>query len=121
MPAGTDVAVILPTDEQKNTSDRDIVIYMLQVILMENLMRIKARHAIYDPLMYVLIFLFCDKCWGLDYKSGKKKITPLQYYKCRLVICTENTFNTIHRIGRLLQQYIVDMHLKIEGECLKFM
>ena len=70
-------------------------------------MRIKARHAMYDPLICVLIFPFGDKGWELDYKSRKKKITPLQYYKYRLMICTGNTFNTIHRMGRLLQQYIV--------------
>ena len=30
------------------------------------------------------------------------------------------TFNTIHRMGRLFQQYIVDMYMKIESERLSF-
>ena len=31
------------------------------------------------------------------------------------------TFNGIHRMGRLPQQYIVDMYVKIEGEQLRYL
>ena len=30
-------------------------------------------------------------------------------------------FNTLHRMGRLFQQYIVDMYVKIEGQRLSFL
>ena len=32
-----------------------------------------------------------------------------------------DSFNSIHRMGRLFQQYIVDMYAKIEGECLSYL
>ena len=33
----------------------------------------------------------------------------------------DGSFNTIHRMGRLFQQYIVDMYVKIEGEQLSYL
>ena len=74
----------------------------------------------YDPLMYVLIFPFWDKGWEKDYQSQRKQYTPMQYYRYRLMVRGDASFNTLHRMGRLFQQHIVDMYAKIEGECLKF-
>ena len=41
-------------------------------------------------------------------------------HKYRLMVHGEETFNTIHRMGRLFQQYIVDMYTKIEFQCLQY-
>ena len=59
---------------------------------------------------------------------GGKEITNLeirsiyykQYYKHRLMICGGEMFNTIHRMGRLFQQYVVDIYSKIEEGRLNF-
>ena len=40
--------------------------------------------------------------------------SAMQYYKYRLVPGSGETFNTIHRLGRLFQQNVVDMNDKIE-------
>ena len=64
----------------------------------------------YDPLLYVLMFPFGDKGWEL-----KCKCTQLQYYAYRLMMHSGNTFNIVHRMGRLFQQYIVDMYSKVEA------
>ena len=74
----------------------------------------------YDPLMYVLMFPYGDKGWEQDYKSGNKKYTAREYYKYRLTTYGGNTFNTIHQMGRLFQQYVVDIYVKIEDGRLKF-
>ena len=83
-------------------------------------MTIKATYPMYDPLMYVLMFLYGDKGWEQDYKSGNKKYTAREYYKYRLTTYGGNTFNTIHQMGRLFQQYVVDIYVKIEDGRLKF-
>ena len=45
----------------------------------------------------------------------------MQFYRYRLMVHGGNTFNTLHRMGRLFQQYIVDMYVKIEGQRLTFL
>ena len=117
LPTGTDVAVILPADVGlPNTLDRDVIVYKNEASHHsgKSLMNIKATHPMYDLLMYVLIFPFGDMGWEVDYKTGSKKYTAMQYYKYRLMVHSSNTFNTIHRIGRLFQQYVVDTYAKIE-------
>ena len=83
-------------------------------------MKIKATHPMYDPLMYVLMFPFGDMGWKQEYRSGHKKYTVMQYYKYRLMVCNDNAFNTIHQMGRLFQQYVVDIYAKIEAGRLNF-
>ena len=121
LPTGTDVAVILPVDEQ-NASERDVVVYKNATSHPngKSLMKIKAAHPMYDPLMYVLMFPFGDVGWEINYKSGKKKYTAMQCYRNRLMICGDDTFNTIHRMGRLFQQFVVDMYARIEDGRLQF-
>ena len=84
------------------------------------LMNIKTTDPMYDPLMYVLIFPFGDKGWEQDYRSDNKEYTARQYYKYRLMTHGGDTFNTIHRMGWLFQQYVVDIYAKIEDGSLNF-
>ena len=87
-------------------------------------MTIGTEHPMYDPLMYVLMFSYGDKGYELDsYTSTtrrNKNCTAMQYYRYTLIPCTGDTFNTIHRMDRLFQQYIVDMYAKIEGARLEY-
>ena len=45
----------------------------------------------------------------------------MQYYKYWLMPRTGEIFNTIHRLGRLFQQYVVDMYSKIEFSRLQYL
>ena len=87
-------------------------------------MKIDVQHPMYDPLMYVLMFPYGDMGWEIGSYSStnqkNEKHTPLHNYKYRLMIITGDTFNTIHRMGRLFQQYVVDMYAKIELIQLQF-
>ena len=78
----------------------------------------------YDRLMYVLIFPYGDKGWEVDSFSSSnkknKKCTALQYYKYCLILWGGTTFRVVHRMGRLFQQYIVDMYTKIECDRLQY-
>ena len=47
--------------------------------------------------------------------------SAMQYYKYRLMPHSGETFNTIHRLGRLFQQYVVDMYSKIEFSRLQYL
>ena len=72
-------------------------------------MTINDKNPMYDPLLYVLMFPYGDKGWEL-----KATCTQLQYYGYRLMVKSGDTFNIIHRMGHLFQQYIVDMYSKVE-------
>ena len=117
-PTQTDVALIIPPDNQLDISERDIVVYKSASHHPDgkSLMRIKTSHPMYDPLMYVLMLPHGDKGWEINYTTGNKKYTAMQYYKYRLMIHAGNVFNPIHRMGRLFQQYIVDMYAKIQEQ-----
>ena len=121
LPTGTDVTVILPVDTQ-NTLERDVIVYKNAASHPNGkyLMNIKATHSMYDPLMYVLMFPFGDLGWERDYRSGGKKYSAMQYYKYKLMIHGNCSFNAIHRMGRLFQQYVVDIYAKIEDGRLQF-
>ena len=103
LPTGTDIAVILPMERQ-TTLERDVVVCKSAANHPDgkHTMNIKSLHPMYDPLMYVLKFPFGDKRWEKDYKAGNKVYTAQEYYKYRLMIYGD-TFNTIHRMGRLFQ------------------
>ena len=126
LPTGTDVAVIIPT-ERNDISHRDVVIYKsaAQHPTGQSLMKISTEHPMYDPLMYVLMFPYGDKGWELGkHKSQNhqnEKCSVMQFYRYRLMVHGGGTFNTLHRMGRLFQQYIVDMYVKIEGQRLTFL
>lgn len=50
--------------------------------------------------------------------GGKeKRLSPMQYYSYRLMVRDDN--NYLLWFGRLLQQYIVDMYVKMEKQWLK--
>ena len=119
LPSGTDVAVIMPSDAHEAASKRDVVVYRSEEHPEgHSLMTIDTIHSMYDPLMYVFMFPFSDKGYSPDSHPLTKKpsdcCTTMQYYKCRLMPQGGNTFNTIHCMGRLFQQYVVDMYAKIE-------
>ena len=68
--------------------------------------------------MYILMFPFGDKGFSIDAhpltKEPPECCSAMQYYKYRLMPQSGETFNTIHRMSRLFQQYVVDMYAKIE-------
>ena len=86
-------------------------------------MKICTEHPMYDPLMYVLIFPHGDKGWEFGKHTSKNKVKSvvLCSSRYRLMVQSGETFNILHRMGRLFQQYIVDMYVKIEGERLSFL
>ena len=72
LPTGTDMAVIIPT-ENNDISSQDVVVYKSasQHPSGQSLMKISTQHLMYDPLMYVLMFPYGDKGWELGcHKSG---------------------------------------------------
>ena len=127
LPTGTDVAVIRPAETTEAPCKRDVVVYKSAEDHPNGhtLMRIDTIHPMYDPLMYVLMFPFGDKGFSPDAHLLTKKpsecCSAMQYYKYRLMPQSGETFNTIHRLGRLFQQYVVDMYTKIEFSRLQYL
>ena len=117
VPTGTDIAMVIPVENENEPLNKNIVIYKTKDNhpSKNNLMIIDHKNPMYDPLLYVLMFPYGDKGWELN-----STCTCLQYYCYRLMVCSNNTFNILHRMGRLFQQYIVDMYSKIEAARLTF-
>ena len=70
--------------------------------------------------VYPILFPCGDPGWheGLEHTEQHRtvsrfRVTMLQYYSYRLAI--RPTFSTIHRGGKLFQQYLVDAYVKMEG------
>ena len=117
VPTGTDIAMVIPVENENQPLNKNIVIYKNRQNhpAKSSLMTIDDKNPMYDPLLYVLMFPFGDKGWEL-----KSTGTCLQYYGYRLMIRSGATFNIIHRMGRLFQQYIVDMYSKVEAARLAY-
>ena len=81
---------------------------------------IAESHRSYDALQYVLMFPFGDDGWHRELKTAQnKKITLMRYYAHRIMI-RQNSINLPLRAGRLFQQYVVDMAVKIELDRLTY-
>ena len=117
MPTGTDIVMVIPVENDNQPLNKNIVIYKNKENhpTKSNLMTIDYKNPMYDSLFYVLMFPFGDKGWELQ-----STCTCLQYYGYRLMVRSGSTFNIIHRMGHLFQQYIVDMYSKIEAAWLTY-
>ena len=117
VPTGTDIAMVIPVENENQPLNKNIVIYKTKDHhpSKNNLMTIDHKNPMYDPLLYVLMFPYGDKGWELNLTCS-----CLQYYCYRLMVRSKNTFNIVHRMGHLFQQYIVDMYSKIEAARLTF-
>ena len=127
LPVGKDIAVIIPSKGECLTSDRDEVIYKNSQHDPDGqyLMKIDARYPMYDPLMYVLTFPFGDEGWEVGSFSStnrqNNKCSEMMFYRFRLMIHATDTFNILYGMGRLFQQYVVDMYAKMKSDRLMFL
>ncbi|PIA43947.1 hypothetical protein AQUCO_01800182v1 [Aquilegia coerulea] len=69
LPTSEDIAVIIPGDETKPTSKRDIILHLKN----NNLERISECHPLYLPSHYVLLFPTGDLGWSTDMKHWDVK------------------------------------------------
>jgi len=57
--------------------------------------------------------------FNIDAVGNTKRISCKEYYACKLQITFTDT-SCILKMGRLVQQYIVDMYVKLENTVLDF-
>ena len=110
--------MIISVENDDQPLNKNIVIYKNReraILKKNNLISIDDKHPMYNPLLYVLLFPYGDKGWEL-----RCACTHLQYYAYRLMPHSGDTFNIVHRVGCLFQQYIVDMYSKVEAAHLNF-
>ena len=114
LPTSNEIAIVLP-DEFAEASGRDILLAVRNPTRAEPLLsQIDVTHAAYMPLHYVLLFPHGQPGWhyGLRLRNGQqtRQRTLLEqrpYYRIRLHV-RNGEYPTLHRSGRLFQQYIVD-------------
>ena len=129
LPTSDEMAVILPGDGSAQER-RDII---LRLRADEHLYaRIDDGHPAYSPLHYVLLFPNGDHGWHRDiYHSPQhvhsrsasrnhRRVTQTEYSAFRLHT-REAEYSTIHRGGRLFQQYVVDMWASADQTRLAFL
>ena len=120
MPQINDVVVIAPGDQ---TEPRDIILYRSRQFSPEgyDAVRINELHKAYDPTAYALILPHGDDgfCIPPPIKEDGKNMSVNDFYVFHLMV-RSSSFNTLHRCGRLYQEYLCDQYSKIEGARLKF-
>ena len=117
VPTGTDIAMVIPVENENKPLNKHIVIYKNREHnpTKSELITMDDKNPMYDPLLYVLMFPYGDKGWEI-----KSNCSQLEYYAYRLMVHAGSTFNVLHRMGRLFQQYIVDMYSKVEAARLSY-
>ncbi len=79
----------------------------------------------YEPLTYPLLFPFGTDGWHSklrfsDSKGSLKKVAPLKFHS-RLLFQRPCDFHILLHSGRLFQQYLCEMFVKVESERLSFL
>ena len=114
-PQTNEVAVLMLDEKHGN---RDIVLKHRE----GGLQRIAETHRSYDPLQYPLLFPRGKDGWSIELLATKgKKLTPMKFYAFLMMFRPDPDFNTLLRCGKLMQQFIVDMYVKIESDRLNFL
>jgi PIF1-like helicase/Helitron helicase-like domain at N-terminus/Helicase len=99
---------------------RDIIIYGCD----NNIRNVSELHSSYDPLQYPVLLLFGCQGWHPNIPleeslSNRCNISCREFYSYHLMKRLGN-YNILHYGGKLFQQYVVDMYLKIDTERLRF-
>ena len=130
IPTSDEVAVILPGDG--SAPERRDIILRSRTTKGEELARIDDGHPAYAPLHYVLLFPYGTNGWHRDLVHRippgvlvppdwvAPRISQTQYSSFRLH-SHQNEYATLHRCGRLFQQYIVDMWASADQTRLSFL
>uniref|UniRef100_UPI0035901195 uncharacterized protein n=1 Tax=Myxine glutinosa TaxID=7769 RepID=UPI0035901195 len=108
-----EVAILM---DNEPTNPRDIVLRLRD----GELKRISELHASYDSLQYPIIFPYGTDGYSVYLQArtaagqdGGRKVSQLQYYSYHLMV---REGNHLLQMGRLFQQFLVDMYCKIETE-----
>ncbi|KAK9105322.1 hypothetical protein Scep_022166 [Stephania cephalantha] len=117
LPSTPQVATILiGNDSLEDLRERDIIIETKS----GSLRNIADTAAYYDPLQYPLLFPLGQHGWHLELcNSNHRRISCRQYYSYVLQF-RPLRMSLLHYSGRLLQQYVVDMYVKIETMRLQY-
>ena len=125
LPDVNDVGILAPGDMAEK---RDIVLYNKSSNHPEGnkTTRIHELHQMYDPTAYILLFPHGDSGYSIPapLKVGHmelktRKVSTLEFYRYHMMIRDSN-FNTIHRAGRLFQEFLCDMYCKVESGRLRY-
>ncbi|XP_043473610.1 uncharacterized protein LOC122505828 [Leptopilina heterotoma] len=116
VPSCNEVAVVFVSEDGEPPMERDICIHPKD----SKSIPISTLSPNVDPMTYPIMFPAGDPGWTVNIKhtQGNRNVTPLQFYMYRLSY--RGTFNPCLALGKLTQQYIVDVWSKVEGERLKY-
>ena len=121
-PNPLDFAVFLPfSNYNKKIRSRDIEIEHRSI----GLKKLRTHHALVDPLSYPLFFPKGDPGWHLGYPmhrpyASRSTVSALEYYRYRLQIRDDPHQEILLNGRKLSQQYISDIHSKIEQSTLHY-
>lgn len=116
IPAENEVAAIFVSNDGEIPQNRAIVVHPKT----GRLRRIPIINEMVDAMTYPLLLPYGDAGWcpGVKLTNGKN-LSMCQYYGYRIALREGN--NTLHRGGKLWQQYIVDSYCKVEENNLNYL
>lgn len=113
------VAVVFVADNGDPPIERDVTVFLKDTDAFQTV-NILSKHV--DGMVYPLILPSGGFGWSPYLKSlnedHKKNISTLQFYKYKLNV--RDDFNPYLNLGKIVQQYIVDQWVKIEGSRLHY-
>ena len=112
-PSCNEVAVLLLDEEH---GKRDIVLRYRDATLQ----RISETHRSYDAQQYPLLFSRGENGYNFA-TTDDRKISAMRFYAHRLMSRVNGNFNAILRSQKLMQQFAVDMFVKVETERLHYL
>ncbi|GBN27558.1 hypothetical protein AVEN_167654-1, partial [Araneus ventricosus] len=109
-PKRNEIAMVFKSSDGVPPNNRDICIYPKQ----RELCRISTINPNCDPMTYVLFFPCGERGFRIN-----QSYSELQFHVHRLSV-RRDIFNPILYGGKLMQQYVVDSYVKVEGNRLNF-
>ncbi|VDO19376.1 unnamed protein product [Heligmosomoides polygyrus] len=111
-----EVAVVYVGNDEEIPGERYVVVYERG----QGLRTISYLGRLCDPLSYPPLFPRGEDGWHPDMEKTTNKSRVKGFYSY-LLFARIGTFNPLLRLGKLLQQYVVDSWLKIEMNSLNFL
>uniref|UniRef100_A0A803N7J8 ATP-dependent DNA helicase n=1 Tax=Chenopodium quinoa TaxID=63459 RepID=A0A803N7J8_CHEQI len=117
LPTASQVAaMIVGGEEVANLNPRDILVQSTS----GQLMTVLDTAGYYDPLQYPLLFPYGSYGWSINSLDNNGRTIPCRAFYAYIIQVRQCVISIILMAGRLFQQFIVDMFVKIEANKLRW-
>ncbi|XP_021717300.1 uncharacterized protein LOC110685147 [Chenopodium quinoa] len=116
LPTASHAVVIVGGEEVANLNLRDILVQSTS----GQLMTVLDTAGYYDPLQYPLLFPYGSYGWSINSLDNNGRTIPCRAFYAYIIQVRQCVISIILMAGRLFQQFIIDMFVKIEANKLRW-